>query len=81
MQPVAGDLRLLAAIIAIASELERIHDYAKGIGKISLLIGYNPLMKPLVDIPRMAVIVQGMLQQAIVAFSRRDLKVARQIPL
>ncbi len=53
-QPMARDLRTLAAILAIASELERIHDYAKGIGKIILLIGHQPLNKAIIDLPRMA---------------------------
>lgn len=80
-QPIAGDLRLISAVIAIASELERIHDYAKGISKISLLIGQDPLMKPLVDLPRMASKTQGMLHRAMIAFSRRDVAAARAIPL
>lgn len=79
-QPTAGDLRTLGAIMAIASELERIHDYAKGIAKISLLIGSDPLIKPLVDLPRMAFIAQGMLHRAMLAFSRRDIQMARNIP-
>ncbi len=79
-QPTAGDLRTLGAIMAIASELERIHDYAKGIAKISLLIGSDPLIKPLTDLPRMAFIAQGMLHRAMLAFSRRDIQMAREIP-
>ena len=50
-QPAAGDLRTLAAILEIAGELERIGDYAKGIGKINLLIGEEKLIKPLIDLP------------------------------
>ena len=53
-QPVARDLRRLVAILHIAVELERMGDYAEGIGKISLLMGEEPPLKPLVDIPRMA---------------------------
>ena len=53
-QPMAGDLRTIAAVLAIISELERIGDYAKGISKINLMMGEAPLLKPLVDIPRMA---------------------------
>lgn len=79
-QPMARDLRTLAAILAIASELERIHDYAKGIGKIILLIGHQPLIKPIIDLPRMAQKVQGMLHRAILAFARRDVQLARALP-
>ena len=53
-QPMAGDLRTLAAVLEIATELERIGDYAKGIANINLMIGDEPLVKPLIDIPRMA---------------------------
>lgn len=79
-QPAAGDLRFLGSLIAVAAELERIGDYAKGIAKINLLIGHAALLKPLVDIPHMAAKVQGMLHRSLVAFSRRDLALARAIP-
>jgi len=79
-QPMAGDLRTLAAILDIADELERMGDYAKGIAKINILIGDNPLVKPLVDIPRMAEKTCGMLHRALEAFVRRDVEAARAIP-
>ena len=50
-QPIASDLRRVAAMLEFASELERIGDYAKGIGNINLLIGDEKLMKPLIDHP------------------------------
>ena len=53
-QPMAGDMRLLAAILEMVTELERIGDYAKGIARINLLIGEQPLIKPLIDLPAMA---------------------------
>lgn len=79
-QPTAGDLRLLTSMITISAELERIGDYAKGIAKINLLIGEKELLKPLIDIPRMADKAQAMLHRALVAFSRRDVAAARTIP-
>jgi phosphate transport system protein len=79
-QPMAGDLRTLAAILEIATELERIGDYAKGISKINLLIGNTPLLKPLIDIPRMAEKSMDMLRRALDAFVRRDVELARAIP-
>ena len=80
-QPMAGDLRKLAAILEIAGELERIGDYAKGIARINLLIGDGPLLKPLVDIPRMAEKARDMLHRAVDAFAQRDVDLARAIPL
>ena len=53
-QPMAKDLRLLSSCLEVISELERMGDYAKGIGVINLRMGNEPLLKPLVDIPRMA---------------------------
>ena len=79
-QPLAGDLRSLAAILEIATELERIGDYGKGIARITLMIGEQPLIKPLVDIPRMAEKGQDMLHRALDAFVRRDVALARAIP-
>jgi len=79
-QPKAIDLRVLAAMLEIASELERIGDYAKGIGKVNLMIGQQPLVKPLIDIPLMCEKVQYMLRQVLTAFVRRDAALARSIP-
>jgi len=79
-QPMAGDLRTLAAVLEIASELERIGDYAKGIANISLMIGDKPLVKPLVDIPAMSDICVDMLHRAMDAFAQRDVDAAAAIP-
>lgn len=80
-QPMARDLRIIAAMLAISVELERIHDYAKGIGKITLLLGTTPLIQSLVDLSEMAHKAQNMLHQAMLAFARRDVQMARAIPL
>lgn len=80
-QPMASDLRTLAAILELATELERIGDYGKGIARITLMIGEAPLIKPLIDIPLMAEKVCDMLQRALDAFIRRDVETARSIPL
>ena len=79
-QPMAGDLRTLAAVLDVASEMERIGDYAKGIAKITILIGQEPFVKPLVDIPLMAAKARDMLRDALDAFVRRDVDLARAIP-
>ncbi len=79
-QPMASDLRLIAAVLFIVNELERIGDYAKGIAKINLMIGSEPLVKPLIDVPRMADKARSMLHRAVEAFVKRDLAAARAIP-
>jgi phosphate transport system protein len=79
-QPMASDLRTIAAVLDIIHELERIGDYAKGIAKINLMIGEDPLIKPLVDVPRMAEKACDMLHRALEAFARRDVDLARSIP-
>jgi phosphate transport system protein len=79
-QPMAGDLRMIAALLDLSSELERIGDYAKGIAKINLMIGEEPLMKPLIDLPRMASKAANMLDQALTAFAQQDAGMARDIP-
>ena len=79
-QPIAGDLRVLASTLEIAAELERMGDYAKGIANINLMLGEEALLKPLVDIPRMAVKARDMLHRALEAFIKRDIALARAIP-
>jgi phosphate transport system protein len=78
-QPMAGDMRLLAAILEIVTELERMGDYAKGIARINLLIGEQPLVKPLIDLPVMAEKARDMLHQALEAFVQRDVEQAHTI--
>jgi phosphate transport system protein len=79
-QPMAVDLRLLASVLDITGELERIGDYAKGIARVALMIGKEPLVKPLIDLPRMAEKATDMLHRALDAFVRRDVEAAHQIP-
>jgi phosphate transport system protein len=78
-QPMAGDLRVLAAILEIVAELERIGDYAKGIARINQMIGAQSLIVPLVDLPKMALEAQDMLHEALDAFCRRDVTLARAV--
>lgn len=80
-QPMAYDLRLLASILEIAGELERMGDYAKGIAHINIRMGDLPLLKPLVDIPRMAEKSCDMLNRALQAFHEEDEQTAKSIPL
>jgi phosphate transport system protein len=75
-QPAASDMRSLAAAMFIANELERIGDYAKGIARVNLRIGAAPLIKPLIDVPRMAALARDMLHRAVDAYARRDTPLA-----
>lgn len=80
-QPAASDMRLIAAMIEIAGELERIHDYIKGIAKINLLIDETRDIDRLVVLfPEMADKARNMLHQALDAFTERDAALARRIP-
>ena len=78
-QPAARDLRWVIALLHIAVELERMGDYAEGIGKISLMMGDEPPLKPLIDIPRMADMAISMLRQSIDSLVTRDIDLARQV--
>ena len=80
-QPMAHDLRLLASSMEIISELERMGDYAKGIANINIRMGDEPLLKPLIDIPRMADKDVSMLHRALTAFVSDDVETAKAIPL
>jgi phosphate transport system protein len=80
-QPMAHDLRLLASIMEINSELERMGDYAKGIANINIRMGDAPLLKPLIDVPRMAEKGADMLHRALTAFINEDIETARKIPV
>jgi phosphate transport system protein len=78
-QPMASDLRIIIAILNITTEIERIGDYAVGISKIVIMIGDEPPLKPLIDIPRMAEKTVDMLRRSLDAFIKRDAEAARKI--
>lgn len=78
-QPLARDLRIIIAVSNIAIELERMGDYAKGIAKITLMMGDRAPLKPLIDIPRMAEKGRQLLHQQLDAFIRRDPNAARRL--
>ncbi len=78
-QPMARDLREIAAVLSIITDLERMGDHAEGIAKISVMIGKEPLVKPLIDIPRMAEKCLDMLNGSLKAFIERDLKRAKSL--
>jgi phosphate transport system protein len=78
-QPMASDLRAILAVSNIAAELERIGDYAEGIGRLALKLAGQPLLKPLIDIPRMAEEGRKMLMASLEAFARQDVTAAQEI--
>jgi len=78
-QPIAIDLRTLMSVIHISVELERMGDYAEGIGKIGVMMGNDPPVKPLVDIPKMAAKSSDMLKRSLDALVKRDPALARQV--
>ena len=75
-QPMATDLRTIIAILQIVGELERMGDYASGIAKISLAMGNEPPIKPLIDIPRMADRASLMLRRSLDSLVNRDIVAA-----
>ncbi len=74
-----SDLRMIVAVLGIIKELERMGDYAKGIANITLAIGNQPPLKPLIDIPRMAQIGTEMLRGSLESLVERDLEKAKRI--
>jgi phosphate transport system protein len=79
-QPLAGDLRTIFAVVEIATELERIADYAKGIAKVNVMLGDEPLLPPAAQLPAMAAQVSSILHTALKAFVDQDATLARAVP-
>ena len=78
-QPMASDLRTIISVLNIITELERIGDYAEGNAKIAIMIGNEPPLKPLIDIPLMAEKTIDMLNRSLDAFIKRDAESAKAI--
>jgi phosphate transport system protein len=78
-QPAARDLRLITTALKITTDLERAGDMAENICERAIELCREPQLKPLIDIPRMATIAQGMLRQALDAFVREDAELALQV--
>lgn len=73
------DLRVIVAILNITTELERIGDYAEGIARIAVMIGDEPPLKPLIDIPRMAELTTEMIDKSLKSFVTRDVELAKHV--
>jgi phosphate transport system protein len=78
-QPMASDLRAIICVLNIITDIERIGDHAEGIASIVVMIGDEPPLKPLIDIPRMAEKVNDMLHRSLDALINRDAAAARKI--
>lgn len=78
-QPLARDLRKIGTIFKATIDLERIGDQATNIAELTLAIGTRPLIKPLIDLPRMAQLAREMVHNAIEAFVREDERLAREV--
>ena len=78
-QPLAGDLRILITVLQVSVELERMGDYAEGIAKISVAIGDDPLLKPLIDLPRMGEMAGRMLRRSLESLISRDVDSALDV--
>ncbi len=80
-QPMAVDLRYITMTMKIGTDLERIADLAVNISERVLEIADKPHLKPLIDIPKLARLAQGMVRDAIDSFVRKDAKLAREVIL
>lgn len=78
-QPLAGDLRTIAAVLHMIVDLERMGDHAEGIAKIAATLADEPPLKPYIDLPRMAQVASEMLRESLEAFKHRDADRARAI--
>ncbi|MFC1957726.1 phosphate signaling complex protein PhoU [Chloroflexota bacterium] len=80
-QPMASDLRSIICVLNIITEIERIGDYAVGIAKIVIMVGDEPSLKPLIDIPRMVDKVNEMLHRSLETLINHDADTAKQIAI
>ncbi len=78
-QPMARDLRMVMALLHITLELERMGDYSEGIARISIMMGEEAPIKPLIDVPRMAERAAEMLRHSLDALVNRDVTLAQQV--
>jgi phosphate transport system protein len=74
-----ADRRIIVAVLSISTELERIGDYAGGIAKIVVIIGDEPPLKPLIDIPRMGELIVEMIDESLKSFVERDVELAKHV--
>ena len=78
-QPMAGDLRLIAAVLKINTDLERMGDLAVNIAECAIELIQEPVIKPMIDIPHIAALVQSMVQKALDSFVNKDPELAKSV--
>lgn len=78
-QPIAKDLRTIGTILKIITDLERMGDHAVNIARVTLEIGEDKLIKPLIDIPKMARLTEDMVNKSLDAFMREDIALAKEL--
>jgi phosphate transport system protein len=78
-QPMASDLRFLAGVLHIATDLERMGDHARSIARLAIKLGDEPPLKPLIDIPKMGALCHDRLRGALDALVDRDPDLARRV--
>ena len=78
-QPMASDLRMIIASMHVAIEMERMGDHAAGIAQVAIKLSPEPMLKPLIDVPRMGEIAQDMLHNSIQAFMSNDVAMAKAV--
>jgi phosphate transport system protein len=78
-KPTTDDLRAIVSVLSIITELERIGDYAEGNARIVVMVGDEPPLKPLIDIPRMAELTNEMIEKSLKSFVDRDVELAKRV--
>lgn len=78
-QPLAKDLRIIGTGLKITTDLERVGDHAFDVAKIALKLANEPLIKPLIDIPRMAALAENMLKESLEAYVNLDIAQAKKV--
>lgn len=77
--PLAKDLRIITTALKLITDLERMGDHAVNIAKVTMQIGKEPLIKPLIDIPKMAEMCQDMVRLSLDAFVKEDVTLAEKV--
>lgn len=75
-QPMAADLRIIGTALKIVTDLERMADHAVDIARVTIRLEGQPLIKPLIDVPRMAEIAQSMIRDSLKAYVDQDMELA-----